>query len=251
LAAASLYRYANREFAVLSLRRSITGKLLAAVSAAGLLLSPAIAAAAAGKRKPPAIAVSFDPLSTFTPATADPKLAASIGRRNLSLTDFKFTPAPAKGRPSQVRVAIRARAASPDQARIADSTPATALTPASYNLGVAVGWRRFAVAADVAKTNADNPSLGGRETAVVGVSYSIKRFTGRVAVGADRADESGAPALRESDNYSVDVGGAYNITRNIAVTGGVRYSIEHDRLSTLADDRRDSQAVYVGTAFKF
>lgn len=236
---------------MLSLRRSITGKLLAAVSAAGLLLSPAIATAAGAKRKPPAIALSFDPLSTFTPATADPKLAASIGRRSLSLTDFKFTPAPAKGRPSQVRVAIRARAASPEQARVVESTAATALTPASYNLGVAVGWRRFAVAADVAKTNADNPSLGGRETAVVGVSYSIKRFTGRVAVGTDRADERGAPALRESDNYSVDVGGAYNITRDIAVTGGVRYSIEHDRLSTLADERRDSQAVYVGTAFKF
>jgi hypothetical protein len=35
------------------------------------------------------------------------------------------------------------------------------------------------------------------------------------------------------------------------VTGGVRYNIERDRLTTLQDDRRDSQAVYVGTAFKF
>ena len=48
--------------------------MLAAVSAVGLLLSPAVAAPA--KRKAPAVAVSFDPLSTFTPGGADPKLAA-------------------------------------------------------------------------------------------------------------------------------------------------------------------------------
>ena len=36
-----------------------------------------------------------------------------------------------------------------------------------------------------------------------------------------------------------------------ALTGGVRYNIERDNLSALQDQRRDSQAVYVGTAFKF
>ena len=30
-----------------------------------------------------------------------------------------------------------------------------------------------------------------------------------------------------------------------------RYRIERDRLAPLNDDRRDSQAVYVGTAFRF
>ena len=61
----------------------------------------------------------------------------------------------------------------------------------------------------------------------------------------------GYTPLRKADNYSVDVGGAYSLTRNIALTGGVRYRIDHERLSALKDDRRDSQAVYVGTAFKF
>jgi hypothetical protein len=31
----------------------------------------------------------------------------------------------------------------------------------------------------------------------------------------------------------------------------VRYEIDRDKLATLKDERRDSQAVYVGTAFKF
>ena len=227
-----------------------SAKLLAAVSAVGLLLSPAIAAPAKGKKEP-AVSVSFDPLSTFTPSGADPKLAASVGGRGLSLTDFKFTPAAAKSRPSQIRVAIRAR---PDAARTrtADATsasPVTALTPASYNLGAAVGWRRFAVSGDVAKTESRNPAVGNKESAVVGVSYSLKRFTGRVAVGAERDER--VPALRERENYSLDVGGEYSLSRRIAVTGGVRYNVERDRNAVVQDNRRDSQAVYVGTAFKF
>jgi hypothetical protein len=223
--------------------------MLAAVSAVGLLLSPA--AAAPAKRKAPAVAVSFDPLSTFTPGGADPKLAASVASRGLSLTDFKFTPAAAKSRPSQVRVAIRARpdAALRAKADAVSDSPVMALTPATYNLGAAVGWRRFAISGDVAKTDSRNPVVGTKESAVVGVSYSLKRFTGRVAVGAERDDR--LPALRDRENYSVDLGGAYNITRQIAVTGGVRYNVERDRNAVVADNRRDSQAVYVGTAFKF
>jgi hypothetical protein len=235
--------------------RSKFARLVTAFAAAGLVLTPAIAADQ-GKKRPPAVAVSFDPVATFTPATADPRLAAAFAGRANSLSDFKFTPAPAKGRPSQVRVAIRARADAPGKVRTADAAALTssvsALTPASYNLGVAVGWRRFAVAGDVAKVKEVNPALGGRESAALGVSYSVnKRLTGRVAVGADRGDGRALTPLRKADNYSLDVGGAYSLTRNIAVTGGVRYRIEHERLSALKDDRRDSQAVYVGTAFKF
>jgi Gram-negative porin len=228
--------------------------LATALAAAGLVLTPAFAATSA-KTRPPAVSLSFDSLSSFTPANADPKLAAALAGKGLSLTDFKFTPAPAKGRPSQVRVAIRARVNTPTETAVAQaSAPTTAvnaLTPASYNLGVAVGWRRFAVSGDVAKVKAPDPAIGGRETAVVGVSYSLKKFTGRVAVGADKSDGRALPALRKGDTYSLDVGGSYSLSRHIALTGGVRYNVERDRLSALQDDRRDSQAVYVGTAFKF
>jgi hypothetical protein len=219
------------------------------------VLTPAFATTS-GKKRPPAVSLSFDTLSSFTPANADPKLAAALAGKSLSLTDFKFTPAPAKGRPSQVRVAIRARVNAPAGAALAQaSLPAatvTALTPSSYNLGVAVGWRRFAVSGDVAKVKDADPAIGGRESAVVGVSYSLNnRLSTRVAVGADRTTGSPLPALRHGDNVSLDVGSSYSLSRRIAVTGGVRYNIERDRLSALQDDRRDSQAVYIGTAFKF
>ncbi|WP_310469244.1 porin [Sphingomonas sp.] len=234
--------------------RSGLAKSVAALAAAGLVLSPAFAAGET-KRRAPAVSLSFDPIATFTPAAADPRLAAALAGKSGSLTDLKFTPAPAKGRPSQVRVAIRARAPSAgsrDAVALAAASPVSALTPASYNLGVAVGWRRFAVAGDVAKSKDANAALGGRESAVVGVSYSLNpRLSGRVAVGAERGDGKALAALRQSDNYSVDVGGAFSLTKRIAVTGGVRYRVDKDRLSTLQDQRRDSQAVYVGTAFKF
>ena len=241
---------------MLAFRRSRGTKLLAAVSVAGLLLTPAIAAT--GDKRKAAVSVSFDPLTSFTPAAADPRLAASFAGRSSSLGDFKFTPAPSKARPSQVRVAIRAPAAPAPRTRVAEAaattaaSPLSAVTPTSYKLGVSVGWRRFAVSGDVSKRSAPDPSIGDRESAVVGINYSVnKRITGRVAVGAERSDNKALDALRQSDNVSVDVGGAYNITRNIAVTGGVRYRVDTDRAMRMADDRHDSQAVYVGTAFKF
>ena len=52
-------------------------------------------------------------------------------------------------------------------------------------------------------------------------------------------------------NKGVRVGGSYRLTHNLDLTGGVRYKIQHDRLEPLTDQRRDSQAVYIGTAFRF
>ena len=222
-----------------------------AAAAAVLVLLPAVASGKPGKeRRPPAVSLTFDPINSFTPATADPKLAAAFAKRGTSMGDFKFTPAAPKGRPSQVRVAIRARG---DSSSAPAATPAIgALAQASYNLGVSVGWRRFAVTGDVAKTASPSLALGGKESAVVGVNYSLgKRVTGRVAASAERSDGTRAAALGSEQTYALDVGGAYSLTRNIAVTGGVRYRVDRDRDAALRDDRRDSQAVYVGTAFKF
>jgi hypothetical protein len=239
---------------VLRLAKRSEAKLLTAVAAAGLVLTPAFAATSTKKRAP-AVSMSFDPVASFTPANADPKLAAALAGKGLALTDFKFTPAPAKGRPSQVRVAIRAQVPAPTPARLTDANGATAvaaLNPSTYNLGVAVGWRRFAVSGDVAKAKDADLALGGRESAIVGVSYSLSnRLSTRVAVGAERATGSPVAALRRGDNVSLDAGASYALSRHIALTGGVRYNVERDRMSALQDDRRDSQAVYIGTAFKF
>src|SRR3954465_2878539 len=118
---------------LLSLAKRREARWVVAFAAAGMVLTPAFAATGS-KKRPPAVSLSFDSLSSFTPANADPKLAAALAGKSLSLTDFIVTPAPAKGRPSQVRVAIRARVNAPAQAGSATITAsaAEALAPTGY-----------------------------------------------------------------------------------------------------------------------
>ncbi|MDT9599568.1 hypothetical protein [Sphingosinicella rhizophila] len=226
----------------------------AAFAALSLLLSPALAESQPKKLKTLRPSASIR-AGNFTPAVADPRLAAELAKRGLPTGSFRFTPAAASPNNSKaVRVAVRARATTPEEAiRRAGETSAstvTAITPSAYNLGVAIGWKRFAISGDVARIQG-GAIPGGREAAEIGVSYAGRKFTGRLDIAADRTDGTRPKALAEESGYSVGVGGSYRIARNIDLTGGVRYRIQNDRLEPLVDERRDSQAVYIGTAFRF
>jgi hypothetical protein len=239
--------------------RWLSGIALGALVGLGFTVAPALGAsetpAARFAAKRPVMTMRG--IGSFTPASADPRLAAIFARGGLDTSGFRFTPSDTRRDGSHpVTVAIRARSAR--GVAVVDRTsplPAstTSLTPIAYNLGVAVGWKRFALSGDVSKVDlAGLP--GGREAADVGVSYTIKRFSGRVKAGADRP-LAGMPALVDDvPAYSIDVGGSYSLTHRLDVTAGVRYKAERDRLMEQpADDatRHDSQAVYVGTAFHF
>ncbi|HTU09328.1 MAG TPA: porin [Allosphingosinicella sp.] len=228
--------------------------------ATALLLVPALAAPTQRTSQQNRMngPVAGRPLGAFTPAVSDSRLGAMLRRQGNPLAGgFSFTPSGASNeRPNRgLRVAVRARANTPVIASAdvgpSSSSAVTAITPSSYNLGVSVGWRRFAISGDVAQNDSGLIS-GVRESARVGISYQpTRRITGRVAVGAERADGA-QRIIAEDEAYSLDVGGAYRITRNIDLTAGARYRISRDRLDpTTRDDRRDSQAVYVGTAFRF
>jgi hypothetical protein len=222
-----------------------------ALIALSLVLAPAFASSLQpkAKKKSPAPTLA---MGGFTPAVADPRLAALFANRGLSGGSFHFTPSASPNGSKAVKVAVRARAATTAEAMRggSESAAVAGLTPTAYNLGVAVGWKQFALSGDVAKV--DSGLLpGGREAAEVGLSYAGKRFTGRLQVGAERSDGRQPRMLAQESSYSVDVGGSYSIARNLDLTGGVRYRIQHDRLERLDDERRDSQAVYIGTAFRF
>ena len=190
------------------------------------------------------------PALAFTPAASDPRLAAMFARGGLDTSGFRFTPADMRRDHRALTVAVKARTTRPDPTRIASAQPAAGLVPIAYNLGVAVGWRRFGIAGDVKRVDmAGQP--GGREAADVTVSYGNDRISGRVKAAADRPYAAVAPHIDAERSYSLDVGGSYRLTRNLDVTAGLRYRTERDRLVRLDDNRRDSQAVYVGTAFRF
>ena len=75
--------------------------------------------------------------------------------------------------------------------------------------------------------------------------------------GADmRLDSRSLPGANDRSldpdrAYSVDVTGSYRLSRNVDLTAGVRLRRENDRLAPLTDQQQDSQAVYVGTQFRF
>jgi hypothetical protein len=217
--------------------------------AASLLLAPA---AAQTRSKAAARGASA---GSFTPAVADPRLAAALARSGNATPRFRLTPAATTAeRRRPVQVAIRARASTPQpggRVQTASATPVTAITPASFDLGASVGWRGFAISGDVAETR-DGVLSGRRASAQVGMSYRAnQRITARVQASAEQS-EGRQRVVAEDQAYAVDVGGSYSIARNVDVTGGVRYRIARDRLEPLAtDQRRDSQAVYIGTAFRF
>ena len=236
--------------------RWLSGIGLGVLVAAGLVAAPAIGASDDAKARVARGAVPvYHGIGGFTPASADPRLAAIFARGGLDPSGFRFTPADSRRAGSRaVTVAVQARSArgAVTADRGGDGVVNTvALAPIAYNLGVAVGWRRFALSGDMAKVDlAGMP--GSRESADVGVSYSGKRFSGQVKAGADRPLPGGPKLVEEAPVYSVDVGGSYRLTRNLDVTAGVRYKAERsDRLTDLSVDRHDSQAVYIGTAFRF
>lgn len=232
--------------------RALIGGSVVAFAAMALAVAPALGASEIDRSMPKRASGVSRSLGGFTPSSADPRLAAAFARSGLGNSDFRFTPSENRQGNRPVTVAVRARSTqTADSGNAAVAAPTVGLVPVAYNLGVSVGWKRFAVTGDVAKVDlAGQP--GSREAADIGVSYSLPRFTGRVKAGADRALPGSTPQLVEgAESYSLDVGGSYSLTRNLDLTAGLRYKSERERLARFNDDRRDSQAVYVGTAFRF
>ncbi|WP_294196452.1 hypothetical protein [uncultured Sphingomonas sp.] len=234
--------------------RRIAACIAGGLLAAGVAAVPALGAADSAQRTVRKLAAVPRIAGGFTPSAADPKLAALFARGGLDASGFRFTPTESRIGNRAVTVAVRARSnvAARDATRYAANTPAgtVGLAPIAYNLGVSVGWKRFAVSGDVAKVDlAGLP--GSREAADVAFSYSGNKWSGRVGASADRPLPGTPHALAEPNSYSIDVGGSYSITRNLDLTAGMRLKTDRERLTRIDDDRRDSQAVYVGTAFRF
>jgi hypothetical protein len=221
-----------------------------ALVAAGVLAMPA-AGRQADKAHVAARHLPPRPALAFTPAAADPRLAAVFARGGLDTGGFRFTPTGARRDGDAVTVVVRARTNHVDASRLAAATtPTLGIAPIAYSLGAGVGWRRVGVTGDLSHVDM-GLAPGGREATDVTVTYTGDRVTGRVKGVVDRPFASIAPALDTDHSYAVDIGGSYRLTRRLDLTAGVRYRMDRDELLRLDDTRHDSQAVYVGTAFKF
>ncbi|MGN6619791.1 MAG: hypothetical protein ACTHKR_01845 [Sphingomonas sp.] len=238
--------------------RVIAGAGLGALVAAAIAVSPALGFSGRDGGAPQFASSTFGfdgGIGSFTPASADPRLAAALAKSGLGATGFRFTPSDTHdGGRHNLTVAVQARAAhgADESHGIAGDDTSVRLAPIAYNLGVAVGWKRFALSGDV--THLDLAGLpGSRQSADVGVSYTGRRVSARVKLATEKPLNNTPALIEEAPNSTIDVGGSYSLTRNLDVTAGVRYKSEQssNRLQRLDDDRRDSQAVYIGTAFRF
>lgn len=201
---------------------------------------------------------------TFTPASIDPTLAKFVAERATGSNRLmRFTPAGVAERGSRaVTVAVRvdeetAQAISVRSAvatareQMAASSPVR-IAPVRYNLGLSRGYQSFAQPTELSRKLSDAaiPDLSSFRPSA-GVKEEPSRFGARIAL--EQEEKSGsAPRTHDAlGDQTLDVAGSYRLTRNLDVTAGVRYSQDRDRLAPLADPAQDSQAVYVGTQFRF
>jgi hypothetical protein len=242
----------------------------------GLVAAPALGSALGSNFASAPVSLSArGGIGSFTPASVDPRLVSEINAQIQGRAGhgrlFRFTPAGMENRPDRaVTVAVRVsdigaqdlvvRAAMPAGAGAPGAAPVR-IAPTVYNLGLARGYQSFAATPGLSRDSIrldiqrlDMPDLRaiGRKDAMASSAASAPaRLAPRIEL--DTRERMGhAPRTFEGQaDYQVDLGGSFRLTRNIDVTAGVRYSPERDRLRPLTDGKKDSQAVYVGTQFRF
>ncbi len=238
-------------------RRILAGIGLGATIAAGLGASPALFAQ---EQRAPRVLKRLDmdrmPLGgfgSFTPASADPRLAAALSRTALSPTGFQFTPSEGTVIGSRaIKVAVRSatmQAERPADRTVAAVTTMPALNPVAYNLGMASGLKRMALSGDLTRLDVSQP--GSREPLALGIPYTPRKIIGHTVTAGDRGSADQPKMITDTSGYSLDTGGSYKLTRNLDVTAGARARTDRERMLRVAPDRREGQAIYVGTAFRF
>lgn len=196
----------------------------------------------------------------FRAVEVDPRLARSITVRTLQRGEtFRFTPAAAPTRMDRsltVAVRLDSGTARPIVVRgpnsaIGAAAPGLAIAPTAYSLGAARSGRGLAqngAGSDIRKI--DMPDLAAYRPSA-GAQGDPSRFSPRIELD-ERSKAGRSPRTFEGQgDQTVDLGGSYRLSRNLNVTAGVRYSSERDRLVPLTDGKQGTQAVYVGTQFKF
>ncbi|MCF8707259.1 hypothetical protein [Rhizorhapis sp. SPR117] len=231
----------------------------AAFAVAALALSPAIGAVAdlvTGSGESHSVSLSrLGSIGSFTPANPDPRLAATYAKASLqSNHSFRFTPTSGSMSGSRsVTIAVRAGVFSALSDRGLSTT--MSITPVSYNLGVARGWKKFALPDSVGRAEIPPVAIEtSASSSQAADSFSLtgkKKFSTSVQLDSERPIATSPQTLAGTEAISVDVAGSYSLTRNLDLKAGVRYRGSANRLAPLTDDRQDSQAVYIGTAFKF
>lgn len=249
--------------------RVTKGKIavMGALAATGsLALSPALAAMlGATSPKHASSPVSLEMLGSigsFTPVTNDDRLAKAYAKaaRESQSRGFRFTPTSGSINGRSLTILVRA----PGTASTAGSAservlPNLGVAPVGYRLGVTKGLAQFSTGARAELAQPDLPIEGKIVEPVASYTLHPKkdRFSANLQL-QNREAIAVSPAvdvpqtLGTERSYAVDISSSYSLTRNLNLQAGLRYKGPSNRLAPqLTDQTQDSQAVYVGTTFKF
>lgn len=229
------------------MQRRVMAGTVAGIALAAALVAPAFGAPDASLHKSrPSLSSNFNGIEGFTPAFADRRLAAIVGKARLGARDYQFTPAEARHSTAPTAFVTKTIARGTGDLATAPVGASVTVAPITYNLGVSVGWKKLVATTDAAHLD----TVGSARSFDLGATPSATRparlrplpEAPTVGVKAPGDDRSGP--LLDSTN-------AFRLTRNVDLTGGSRAKSENYRLDRVGDDRRDSQAVYIGTALRF
>ena len=235
----------------------------AMLTTASLTLSPMIVPAFAAKASGPEQKDMPSWIAMFTPAGGDSVLAQKFAATQIAANArFPFTPASAGDvRNRTITVAARANsrlsAGAVSIRNVIAPTDLGAgkglrLAAVDYRLTASRGWQDFALPkahARAAKTPLSDVGKGSFR--LDESAQKPSKFSTNIKLDQNKEMAPPARGSAASGDYKLDVGGSFSISRKIDVTAGVRYASENDRVIPLADNRKDSEAVYVGTKIRF
>lgn len=266
---------------MLKLRKRLAGKAALGASAALLAVAlPSAGFAFGALTDSQATDNADEPLVAFTPADGDPRMAQLIAQRRGDSRMMRFTPAGLAAPSAQRVVTVAVRVDQETADALANSSLGARrngdassiglrVTPTRYNLGLARGYSSF-TAAPVASASAQRSET--RSLASNSLSGNLSRaqipdltqfqprtvsrnepsrFAARVDLDRDAAADDVAVSGETLRDQMLDVAGSYRLTRNLDITAGVRYEQDRDLIQVPDLDQQDSQAVYIGTQFRF
>lgn len=246
----------SRESAIMYRGKGKAAILGTAAVTLGLALTPAFGSATSLLHMRTDNPVSLSKLGTigsFTPTTGDTRLAAAYAKiaANGGGKSFHFTPT-SGSLSGQRSITVMVRADADETIGSERASQPVNLAPVAFSLNNSRGWRKFALPEAAGRKELDPvPAESLNEAAKNFTLSKPSRFSTNVQLDAKRDTGTAPQTLAGQENYSVDVASSYSLSRNLNVTAGVRYRGASNRLGPITDERQDSQAVYLGTIFKF
>ncbi len=208
----------------------------------------------------------------FTPSGVDSQIAKlhqeRFGNKNAIKTNtlFRFTPA-GLDKISNRTLTVAARTNETPKAVnirnvLTKDVPASgtlaALQTTKYSLKQDKGWKGFELTALPKLPVADNAGRLNR-ISTPSINYKLKndkddkpsRFSTSMKI-AKPTDATPSPLGNAAgEDYTLNLGGSFSISKRIDLTAGVRYDRQNDIPLSSIDSREDSEAVYVGTKIRF